>query len=607
VRLALRQLLIACAVASGLLAAAAQGATAQALPAATFSTLTFEPNGDGASGGWATRSAFLLRPGQWRLGLTFDIADRPFAPKIGGADRGSVIAWQDTAHLQARLALHRRLDVGLLVPVVLHQTGDDLSALPVDGRTYNIWDGSAGSSGLGDVVVSPRFSLTQPDGQFGIATAVVGDLFFATGDELDFRGDGRLRGGASLLLESRYPTGSVTMEAGYRFRPTREFANLSVGDEVLLRLASRYAIAPELELVPEWEGRLTTPNGDATELAEELRMGLSTRAQEGWAVSVGMGVGFGDAVGRPAFRYLLGLNYTAPPDGDRDGDGLTNEADLCPDEPEDLDGYIDQDGCPDLDDDADKVPDLVDGAPRIPEDRDGFEDGDGVPEYDNDGDGLLDRVDQCPNEEEDFDGYADGDGCPDLDNDGDGLADLLDRCPDIPSGALPGAKTDGCPESLAGIYVTLTCTEVVLGAPLRFGVDDDIMDARSLQLLDRAAEALAGAPEITLVRVEGHADSDASEEHNLDLSTRRARAVLTYLIYKGVGEPRLEAIGFGEGDPVASNGTAEGKAANRRVALRILTRSNACEEAPAAAPAAVPAAAPAAVPAAAPAAVPATK
>jgi outer membrane protein OmpA-like peptidoglycan-associated protein len=119
----------------------------------------------------------------------------------------------------------------------------------------------------------------------------------------------------------------------------------------------------------------------------------------------------------------------------------------------------------------------------------------------------------------------------------------------------------------------------VLGAPLRFGVDDDIMDTRSLQLLDRAAEALALAPEVTMVRVEGHADSDASDEHNLDLSARRARVVLTYLIYKGVGEGRLEAIGFGEGAPVASNGTAEGKAANRRVALRILARSKGCEEA----------------------------
>ena len=576
-RRALRQLLITCAIAGGLLAAAAQGAMAQALPEATFSALTFEPNGDGASGGWATRSAFLLRPGQWRLGLTLDAADRPFAPKIGGEDRGSVIAWQQTAHLQARLALHRRLDVGLLVPVVFHQTGDDLSAVVVDGRTYDVWDGSAGSSGLGDVVVSPRFSLSAPEGRFGIATAVVADLFFATGDELDFRGDGRLRGGASLILESRYPSGSLSMEAGYRFRPTREFANLSVGDEALLRLASRYAIAAELELVPEWEGRLTTPNGDATELAQELRVGVATRARDGWSVSTAIGVGIGEAVGRPAFRYLLGLNYTAPPESDRDGDGLTNEADLCPDEAEDRDGYIDEDGCPDVDDDADRVPDLVDGAPRIPEDRDGFEDGDGVPEYDNDGDGLLDRVDQCPNEEEDFDGFADGDGCPELDNDGDGLADLLDRCPDIPSGALPGAKTDGCPESLAGIYVTLTCDEVVLGAPLRFGVDDDIMDARSLQLLDRAAEALALAPEITLVRVEGHADSDASDDHNLDLSARRARVVLTYLIYKGVGEGRLEAVGFGEGSPVASNGTPEGKAANRRVALRILTRSKGCE------------------------------
>lgn len=572
------------AVAALLLSVAPIPAASAQVPAEpTFSTVTFEPTANGASGGWATRSAFLLAPGQWLLGLTLDAADRPFAPKISGVDRGSVLSWQDTAHLQARLALHRRLDVSLLVPVVLHQTGDDLSAVSDGTRTYNIWDASKGSSGLGDVIVSPRFQFTRPEGRFGVATAAVADLFFATGDETDFRGDGQLRGGAGLLLESRGPRATLLMEAGYRFRPERSFANLTVGDEGLMRMALRYAIAKNLALVPEWEGRLTVPEGDDTELAQELRVGLATRSTEGWAISGAMGVGVGEAVGRPAFRYLLGLSYTAPPDPDPDGDGLTNASDFCPDEPEDRDGYIDEDGCPDLDDDQDLVPDLVDGAPRIPEDRDGFEDGDGVPEYDNDGDGLLDRVDECPNEEEDFDGYADGDGCPDPDNDGDGLVDRLDRCPDIPSEAPPGAKTDGCPESMAGIYVTLTCGEVVLGAPLRFGVDDDIMDARSLQLLDRAAEALAGAPEVSRVRIEGHADSDASEEYNLDLSTRRARAVLTYLLYKGVGEPRLEAIGFGEGSPIASNGTAAGKAANRRVVLRILERTKPCEE-PAAPP-----------------------
>lgn len=566
------------AAAAAVTLSGAPNASAQVVSERTFSTLAFEPGADGASGGWATRSSFLLQPGQWLLGLSVDAADRPFAPKISGADLGSVLSWQSTANLSARLALHRGLDVALRVPVVLHQTGDDLSAVVAEGRTYEVWDASGGSNGLGDVTVSPRFSLTRPEGRWGVATSLIGDLFFATGDETDFRGDGQLRGGFALALESRAPRGSLLMEAGYRFRPERSFVNLTVGDEALLRLAARYAVAPRLDLVPEWEGRLATPDGDETELAQEVRLGIATRARDGWALSGGMGAGFGEAVGGPAFRYLVGLSYTAPADPDPDRDGLTNEADFCPNESEDRDGYLDEDGCPDLDDDSDLVADLIDGAPRIPEDRDGFEDGDGVPELDNDGDGLADRVDQCPNEEEDFDGFADADGCLELDNDRDGLVDPEDRCPDIPSEALPGVKTDGCPESLAGIYVRLTCDEVVLGAPLRFGVNDDIMDARSLQLLDRAAEALAGAPEVTLVRIEGHADSDASEEYNLDLSTRRARAVLTYLIYKGVGESRLEAVGFGEGDPIASNRTAEGKAANRRVTLRILNRSAGCED-----------------------------
>ena len=68
------------------------------------------------------------------------------------------------------------------------------------------------------------------------------------------------------------------------------------------------------------------------------------------------------------------------PIGDRDGDGLPDNVDKCPDEPEDRDGFQDEDGCPDDDNDGDGFPDAADRCPNDPETVNGFEDDDGCPD-----------------------------------------------------------------------------------------------------------------------------------------------------------------------------------------------------------------------------------
>ena len=111
-------------------------------------------------------------------------------------------------------------------------------------------------------------------------------------------------------------------------------------------------------------------------------------------------------------RWLpLGLALLTTPAmaGDKDGDGIPNTLDACREEPEDIDGFEDEDGCPDPDNDDDGIPDIVDQCPNEPEDIDGFEDEDGCPDPDNDGDGVLDADDQCPHELENDDVL---DGCP---------------------------------------------------------------------------------------------------------------------------------------------------------------------------------------------------
>jgi outer membrane protein OmpA-like peptidoglycan-associated protein len=86
--------------------------------------------------------------------------------------------------------------------------------------------------------------------------------------------------------------------------------------------------------------------------------------------------------------------------------------------------------------------------------------------------------------------------------------------------------------------------------------------------LDEVASSLQKYPD-SLVDVMGHTDADGSDAYNLDLSRRRAESVKGYLVMRGVSGARVATIGYGEQYPRADNTTAEGKALNRRVEIRI--------------------------------------
>jgi len=89
----------------------------------------------------------------------------------------------------------------------------------------------------------------------------------------------------------------------------------------------------------------------------------------------------------------------------------------------------------------------------------------------------------------------------------------------------------------------------------------------SKTILDRVAVSLKEHPDVK-VEIGGHCDSQGPEAYNLKLSTDRANAVRDYLISKGVAADQLVAVGYGESQPIADNGTKEGRAENRRVELK---------------------------------------
>jgi outer membrane protein OmpA-like peptidoglycan-associated protein len=268
----------------------------------------------------------------------------------------------------------------------------------------------------------------------------------------------------------------------------------------------------------------------------------------------------------PIGRCVKAKRIPKPSNNDRDGDGILNADDECPDKAEDFDNFEDEDGCPEDDNDKDGLTDQVDECPDDPEDKDGFEDDDGCPETDNDKDTILDADDKCPDDPEDLDGFEDEDGCPDCDNDQDGVLECpvaTDKCPD------KAANTpDGCP-----VYknVVITKQKIEIKQTVYFATNKTTIKPVSFGLLNEVAQALKDNPAIK-IRVEGHTDSRGSDKRNLTLSEGRAASVMAYLVGQGVDENRMVSKGYGEGVPIADNRTKFGREQNRRVEFVITAR-----------------------------------
>jgi outer membrane protein OmpA-like peptidoglycan-associated protein len=141
------------------------------------------------------------------------------------------------------------------------------------------------------------------------------------------------------------------------------------------------------------------------------------------------------------------------------------------------------------------------------------------------------------------------------DDDRDGVPNKIDDCPNTP----PPARVD-----VRGCEIR---NEIRLPG-VNFETDKAVIRPDSFAVLDEAVATLKRNPDLK-IEVAGHTDDRASDVYNLGLSQRRAQAVRQYLLDRGVGND-MGARGYGESQPIASNATADGRATNRRVVLRVL-------------------------------------
>ncbi|MCC7540347.1 MAG: OmpA family protein [Deltaproteobacteria bacterium] len=286
----------------------------------------------------------------------------------------------------------------------------------------------------------------------------------------------------------------------------------------------------------------------------ELAQGNYGRADEEYAIA--------EPNARAAYRLspaarCLGRATVGCPD--RDSDGICDATDECPDDPEDMDGNLDEDGCPEGEDaDGDGIIDDRDHCPLEPEDRDTFLDDDGCPDPDNDADGIRDASDSCADEPEDPDSFQDDNGCPEPDNDSDTVLDVNDRCPNEPG----PVDNEGCPRVYQDVVVT--GSEIRIMQQIFFEFDRAVIRSVSFPILDTVAQVMRDYPTIT-VEIQGHTDSRGNDDYNLRLSDQRAASVRDYLMRAGIDASRMTSRGYGETRPIESNSTNEGRARNRRV------------------------------------------
>lgn len=291
-------------------------------------------------------------------------------------------------------------------------------------------------------------------------------------------------------------------------------------------------------------------------------------------------------------QYALGVSFSLGGNKDSDGDGIFDSEDMCPLEA----GPIENRGCPWPDSDGDGVLDKDDACPDVPgtingcPDRDGdgiIDSEDSCPDVagiaafngcpDTDGDGVQDSEDECPN----VAGTLNG--CPD--RDGDGVKDSLDQCPDV-AGTLNGCPdTDGdgvrdsedeCPETVGlasnnGCPVVTEEIQEVLDLAVKniqFNSGSEVLKVSAYASLDQVKD-LMQQNDFDL-KLSGYTDITGNADSNLALSKSRANAVKQYLVDKGISADRITADGYGIANPIADNGTAAGRAANRRVELEII-------------------------------------
>jgi OmpA-OmpF porin, OOP family len=390
--------------------------------------------------------------------------------------------------LLASVTIVEDFALGVGVPFFLAQTGDE----------------DPDFAGLGDLRIVPKYRILDDRDVVGLAAAVEVRAPTHVGD---FSGGARMVVVApKIIVDHRFGRSGFRMGAnmGVAIREGTTFVNVDALSEYIYAAALSYRFGGWdgiAALGLEANGGVGLTDVNLEELPLELLLFGKVNPSSEWEISFGPGAGMIPGYGIPTFRAFAGVRYH-PTNNDRDGDGIPDDEDQCPDTPEDRDGYEDRDGCPE---DAEERDDDQDGIPNI--------------------------EDECPTEKETINGVQDEDGCPD-------------------GGPAKVIRKDN---------------KLVILENIEFATASASIRPSSYSILNQVALMLKANPDIKKLRIEGHTDSRGSREMNIVLSKARANSVRLYLINRGIEHTRVASEGYGPDRPLVEEVDDEALQKNRRV------------------------------------------
>ncbi len=537
-----------------------------------------------------------------------------------GSGTGELIRDSFQGTLTASYGIANIATVGLSAPVIImsgeraYQIGDEGNGL------YN--SGQLDAQKISALIPHAKVRLLRVSE--GVGLSLIAQVGFPLADSpRDLGGDPGFWYWPRLAAETRLGESKwfrLALDAGYRGhtgdnprfgldssgQSQLAEGELTYGDLVTYGLGASFRVSPKLDLVVESYGSYLTSKNTASDqrLSNEFLGGLKLFVEQNSYLMIGGGSrAFSTGFEAADARVVLGFMYE-PSIGDRDGDGIMDDQDACPDEPEDKDGFEDSDGCPDPDNDGDGILDVDDRCPNVPEDKDGDEDHDGCPEgdkiKDRDRDGIPDSLDKCPDEAEDKDGFEDQDGCPDPDNDRDGIPDITDACPNDPEDKDGFEDEDGCPDpdndrdQIPDVQdkcpnepetyngkddedgcpdkgrVVVEGNDIVILDKINFATGSAKILPGSIPIVEAVAATMKGHPEFTVLEIAGHADERGDDDSNLKLTQARAASVREALESRGIESSRLVSQGYGEFCPLEQGSTPKAWDKNRRVEFKVV-------------------------------------
>jgi outer membrane protein OmpA-like peptidoglycan-associated protein len=514
-----------------------------------------------------------------QLGLGYSLnplrtSDITHAPTLGSSS--DVVTSQFSTYLSGGFELFDRLTLGFTFPIAWEEAGGQPTYATGTFNSNAFTAFAVNSPAVGDMRFDGRFVVFRADDRSWAVGAQL-SIFAPTGSTTNFGGDGAFAA-MPMITGEWTPKHFLTLVAntGFDLRHDNSINNpngahgpvdgLGIGYEwrwaagALLPLKNgkyrlgatifgQTGITNDSITGPTAFTRQNTP----IEWNVEARMRAPMAGWDHWYAGLGGGSLIAPGYGAPDLRILalVGTYFTIEdthpqsPDArrhiretireslkDSDGDGIPDDVDACPTEPEDHRDPDPNDGCP------------------APSDRDG--------------DGIPDQFDKCPDQPEDKDGIQDEDGCPEDDADNDGIPDTKDACPLEPGQPDPDPKKNGCPK-----FIKLEGSTVRVLQQVHFATGSATILPDSFPMLGEIAALLKATPAIKRMMIEGHTDNRGDPAMNLDLSKRRAASVKTWLIQHGIDSARLDSEGYGLTRPIQTNDTNEGRQANRRVEFKI--------------------------------------